>query len=221
MSKTNNDNTLTVLAAQVWQVDDTPADNAFVDETTDANDADAADWVIFTAVEANGDYVAIGSDKAFSRVVFDGAGGTAGTVGVDTTAAGHTLEAGLAPTSAVARTEARGGEQHAELGTSCRRDAVADRPGDLADGRRAALEADSVAQAVSDEDAVHGADESVGSDPVQLRHEPGPGRGGAADDVDATILASKHQPNEVLGGELGELVEGPARAGSRCQFHEE
>ncbi len=67
---------------QIWQVDDTPADNAFVDETTDANDAGNADWTVFTAVEAVGDYMAIGFSEKFSEVVFDNAAGTAGVAGV-------------------------------------------------------------------------------------------------------------------------------------------
>ena len=78
---TSNDKTLTALATQVWQVDDTPADNAFVDMTTAANDATDANWIVFTAVEAVGDYAAIGKDHAFSRVTLDNANGTAGTVG--------------------------------------------------------------------------------------------------------------------------------------------
>ena len=69
---------------QVWQVDDTPADTAFVDETTDANSAANADWTIFTATEAVGDYVALGFFKTFSQVTFDGANGTAGVGGVVT-----------------------------------------------------------------------------------------------------------------------------------------
>ncbi len=67
---------------QVWQVDDTPADNAFVDETTDANDAGSGDWEIFLALEAVGDYAAIGFSEKFSSVTFDNAGGTAGVGGV-------------------------------------------------------------------------------------------------------------------------------------------
>ena len=66
---------------QVWQVDTTPTD-VFVDETTDANDAGSGDWVIFTASEAIGDYMAIGFVEKFGGFIFDNAGGTAGVAGV-------------------------------------------------------------------------------------------------------------------------------------------
>jgi hypothetical protein len=66
---------------QVWQVVE---GGAFVDETTDANDtggADDNDWEIFPASEVATDYVAIGFRQPFKKVIFDNAGGTAGTDG--------------------------------------------------------------------------------------------------------------------------------------------
>jgi hypothetical protein len=65
---------------QVWQVDVSGAPD-FVDETVDANDAGAGDWVIFPAVEAVGDYMAIGSTVPFSSLTLSSAGGTAGVDG--------------------------------------------------------------------------------------------------------------------------------------------
>ena len=73
---------LDVAFSHVWQVDDTPSDNAFVDETTDANDAGAADWTLFTGTEAIGDYAAFGYTTVFGQVKFDYVGGTAGVGGV-------------------------------------------------------------------------------------------------------------------------------------------
>lgn len=73
---------LDVAFSHVWQVDDTPTDNAFVDETTDANDAGAADWTLFTATEAIGDYAAFGYTAVFAQIRFDYVGGTAGVGGV-------------------------------------------------------------------------------------------------------------------------------------------
>ena len=69
-------------ADQVWQVDDTPADNAFVDETTDFNSAATGDVLPFPATEATGDYFAVGMAAPFSglRIVIS----TAGTVGTAT-----------------------------------------------------------------------------------------------------------------------------------------
>jgi hypothetical protein len=68
-------------ASQVWQVDVSGAPD-FVDETTDFNDVGAADLTPFPAVEATGDYFAIGrAYTTFSQVIFDYAGGTAGTGG--------------------------------------------------------------------------------------------------------------------------------------------
>ncbi len=45
---------LTLTSGQVWQVDDTPSDNAFVDMTTEAEDATNNNWILFTATEATG-----------------------------------------------------------------------------------------------------------------------------------------------------------------------
>lgn len=67
--------------SHVWQVDDTPSDTAFVDETADANSNTDADWVLFPATEANDDYAAFGLTAAFSKITFDYANGTAGVGG--------------------------------------------------------------------------------------------------------------------------------------------
>ncbi len=67
--------------SHVWQVDDTPTDNAFVDETSDANSNTDADWTLFTATEANNDYAAFGLTATFSKITFDYANGTAGVGG--------------------------------------------------------------------------------------------------------------------------------------------
>lgn len=61
---------------QVWQVD--VSGPTFVDETTDANDPGTADWTIFPATEAIGDYMAIGQAVPFSSITLDSTGGTAG-----------------------------------------------------------------------------------------------------------------------------------------------
>ena len=73
-----------VAFSHVWQVDDTPSDNAFVDETTDANDAGTGDWALFPATEANGDYAAFGYTTTFGQIKFNYASGTAGVGGVVT-----------------------------------------------------------------------------------------------------------------------------------------
>ena len=67
---------------QVWQVDDTGP--AFVDMTTEANDATVNNWIIFPAAEAIGDYCAIGSAVPFTGVTFDNTGGVQGVGGVVT-----------------------------------------------------------------------------------------------------------------------------------------
>ena len=67
---------------QVWQVDDSGP--TFVDETTDANDDGNADWTVFPATEAVGDYVALGFKERFRQLTFDYANGTAGVAGVVT-----------------------------------------------------------------------------------------------------------------------------------------
>jgi hypothetical protein len=64
----------------VWQVDDSGP--TYVDETTDANDADNADWTLFPASEATDDYAAMGYTEPFDRITFDYANGTAGVGGV-------------------------------------------------------------------------------------------------------------------------------------------
>ena len=64
---------------RVWSVDDTPADNAFVDETDNVNSVTTGDVIIFPATEAIGDYIAFGSKHKFAKFRFDT--GTAGTVG--------------------------------------------------------------------------------------------------------------------------------------------
>jgi hypothetical protein len=70
--------------SHVWQVDDTPSGNIFVDETDDANSDTNADWTLFPATEAIGDYVAFGLTNTFSQITFDYANGTAGVGGVVT-----------------------------------------------------------------------------------------------------------------------------------------
>lgn len=69
-------------ALQVFQVDDTPSANAFVDITADFNDAGTADVLPFPATEAIDDYVAFGYDETFARINIDYTGGTAGVGGV-------------------------------------------------------------------------------------------------------------------------------------------
>lgn len=64
---------------RVWQVDATGP--AFVNMTTEANDATVNNWVIFPAVEGDGDYAALGSPVPFASVTFNAAGGTAGVDG--------------------------------------------------------------------------------------------------------------------------------------------
>jgi hypothetical protein len=64
---------------QVWQVEDSPL--TFVDQTANANSGTAADWIVFPATEALGDYVAIGSAVPFTSLTLSNAGGTAGVGG--------------------------------------------------------------------------------------------------------------------------------------------
>ena len=66
-------------ATKVWQVEDSP--ETYVDETTDFNSAGNADVTVFPATEAVNDYFAIGYISKFSKLEFDYANGTAGTVG--------------------------------------------------------------------------------------------------------------------------------------------
>ena len=63
----------------VWQVDDSAS--AFVDETKDAKGTANADWTVFPATEAIGDYAAFGYTSTFTQLKFDYANGTAGTGG--------------------------------------------------------------------------------------------------------------------------------------------
>jgi len=65
---------------QVWQVDDSTS--TFVEETTDANSTTNADWTVFPATEAIGDYAAFGFKETFAQLKFDYANGTAGVGGV-------------------------------------------------------------------------------------------------------------------------------------------
>lgn len=65
---------------KVYQVDASP--ETYVDETTDANSAGAADFLPFPATEAIGDYVAFGYTSKFNKIEIDYAGGTAGIGGV-------------------------------------------------------------------------------------------------------------------------------------------
>ena len=71
-----------VTFKQVWQVDDSAG--TFVDETADANDSGSADWTLFPATEAVGDYAAFGYTEEFSQIKFDYSGGTAGVAGAVT-----------------------------------------------------------------------------------------------------------------------------------------
>lgn len=65
---------------RVWQVDD--SENRFVDETLDAKGTANADWTLFPATEAVGDYAAFGYTSTFTQLKFDYANGTAGVAGV-------------------------------------------------------------------------------------------------------------------------------------------
>lgn len=80
----NFNNAVRVPFDHVWQVDDTPADNAFVDQTANANSAAAGDWPIFPTSEAVGDYAAFGLTTPFSQIRFNSTGGTAGNNGLVT-----------------------------------------------------------------------------------------------------------------------------------------
>jgi hypothetical protein len=64
---------------RVWQVDDSAG--TFVEETPDANDTGDADWTLFPASEAVGDYAAFGFTSTFAQLKFDYANGTAGIGG--------------------------------------------------------------------------------------------------------------------------------------------
>lgn len=69
------------VAGKVLQVDD-EAVPVFVDETVGFNDAADANFTPFPAVEAIGDYCAIGFDEFPTSLRFDNANGTAGVGGV-------------------------------------------------------------------------------------------------------------------------------------------
>lgn len=63
---------------RVWQVEEP---STFVDMTSEANSAAAADWIIFPATESDGDFAALGSPVPFASVTFNADGGTAGVDG--------------------------------------------------------------------------------------------------------------------------------------------
>src|SRR3990167_8220041 len=67
---------------RVWYVDASSGD--ITEETKDANGSTSADWTVFPASEAIGDYVAFGYTKTFTQLKVDYAGGTAGVAGVVT-----------------------------------------------------------------------------------------------------------------------------------------
>lgn len=70
------------ICAQAWQVDITGP--TYVSMTTEFNNATNNDVIPFPAVEATGDYFAVGFAQPFSKLVFDYANGQAGTVGTVT-----------------------------------------------------------------------------------------------------------------------------------------
>lgn len=67
---------------EAWQVDDTPADNAFVDVTTPFNDITDNDSIPFTPVPGVGDYFAVGHNEKFGLLTFDFLNGIQGIDGV-------------------------------------------------------------------------------------------------------------------------------------------
>ncbi len=67
---------------EAWQVDDTPADNAFVDVTAAFNDDTDNDSIPFTPVPGVGDYFAVGHNEKFGLLTFDFLGGVQGVDGV-------------------------------------------------------------------------------------------------------------------------------------------
>jgi hypothetical protein len=70
------------MGTQVWQVDVSAGNNAFVDESIDFQDADAAgDWQVFPGTDAVGDYAAIGRPATFTSMTLNSTGGTAGVGG--------------------------------------------------------------------------------------------------------------------------------------------
>lgn len=69
-------------ASQVWNVSDPAGTPAWTDMTTEFNDAVDANYVVFPASEAVGDYAAWGFSLPVRSLSFDSAGGTAGVGGV-------------------------------------------------------------------------------------------------------------------------------------------
>jgi hypothetical protein len=70
-----------IAADRIWNVDDTPSENAFIDETDDFNSSAANDITIFPATEASGDYLAFGSQQKFNTLRFNtGTAGVGGSV---------------------------------------------------------------------------------------------------------------------------------------------
>jgi len=68
-----------VAIKRVWHVDSSSGD--ITEETKDANGSANADWTVFPASEAIGDYVAFGHTGTFTQLKFDYANGTAGVGG--------------------------------------------------------------------------------------------------------------------------------------------
>jgi hypothetical protein len=70
-------------AVAVFNVSDPDGTPTWVDETTDFNDAGDADYLVFPASEAIGDYACWGFEQQFQTLIFDNAAtGTAGIGGV-------------------------------------------------------------------------------------------------------------------------------------------
>ena len=67
---------------QIWQVDDSGP--TFVDQTAEFNSPTDADYIVFPAGNVAGDYAAFGNVERYTRLSFDNANGTAGTVGAVT-----------------------------------------------------------------------------------------------------------------------------------------
>jgi hypothetical protein len=71
--------TLTAAIGHVWQYDD--SGTSYVDETTNANSATAADWQLFPASAIANDAAYFGAAAPFDQLRFDYVGGTAGVGG--------------------------------------------------------------------------------------------------------------------------------------------
>jgi hypothetical protein len=65
-------------AAEVWYED---VGTSWSEQTSGFNDATDANWTVFPASEAIGDYCAIGSTSVFNKLTLDNANGTAGVGG--------------------------------------------------------------------------------------------------------------------------------------------